>query len=88
MYSERFVEEVLAASGLGTDSVVLDPWLGVGTTTAVAARSGIRAVGFDINPAMVATVGTELRRVTYPDSTTPEQVVGELLLQDIRAVFR
>jgi SAM-dependent methyltransferase len=54
MYSEPFVEEVLAASGLGADSVVLDPWIGVGTTAVVAARSRMRAIGLDINPAMVA----------------------------------
>jgi DNA modification methylase len=54
MFSEQFAEEVLAAAGLPAGAVVLDPWLGVGTTTAVAARSGLRAIGMDINPAMVA----------------------------------
>jgi ubiquinone/menaquinone biosynthesis C-methylase UbiE len=53
MFSERFAKEVLTIAGLPAGSVVLDPWLGVGTTTAVAARSGMRTVGVDINPAMV-----------------------------------
>lgn len=54
MFSERFAEEVLAAAGLRSGAVVLDPWLGVGTTTTMAARTGLQSVGVDINPAMVA----------------------------------
>lgn len=54
MFSERFAEEVLATASLRSGAVVLDPWLGVGTTTAVATRNGMRSVGVDINPAMIA----------------------------------
>src|SRR5579872_3993187 len=54
MFSELFAEEVLAQAGLGPSSVVLDPWLGAGTTTVVAARNGLQSVGIDLNPAMLA----------------------------------
>jgi ubiquinone/menaquinone biosynthesis C-methylase UbiE len=54
MFSERFAEEVLATAGLCRGAVVLDPWLGSGTTMAVAARSKLCAIGVDINPAMIA----------------------------------
>src|SRR5262245_53618427 len=53
MFSEKFTEEVLSIAGLPKGAVALDPWLGAGTTTAVAARTGLRALGVDINPAMI-----------------------------------
>lgn len=54
MFSEQFAEEVLQAASLPAGAVILDPWLGVGTTTAVAARAGYHAVGVDVNPVMVS----------------------------------
>ncbi len=53
MFSERFAYDAICRLDLPPSSIVLDPWLGSGTTTAVAAQLGYRTYGFDINPAMV-----------------------------------
>lgn len=53
-YSVDFVSDVLAAFSTRTKpSLVLDPWNGSGTTTAVAANAGHASVGMDLNPALV-----------------------------------
>lgn len=54
MFSEQFAEEAIEMAALGPNSLVLDPWLGAGTTTAVAARNGLQSIGVDLNPAMIA----------------------------------
>src|SRR5947209_842626 len=54
MFSDAFARRVILDSAVPSGAVVLDPWLGVGTTTAAAANLGYRGVGVDINPAMVA----------------------------------
>jgi DNA modification methylase len=70
MFSEKFAEDVLSAACLKPGSVVLDPWLGVGTTTAVAARAGFQAVGIDINPAMVTVAsGRSISKAAAVDAT-------------------
>jgi DNA modification methylase len=55
-YSPDFVEDVLRIAGVGADrgiTHVLDPWVGAGTTAAVAGGLGLNATGVDINPALV-----------------------------------
>lgn len=51
-FSESFARDVLESFGLTDDEIILDPWNGSGTTTAVAARLGKRSIGIDINPSM------------------------------------
>lgn len=51
-YSGHFVHDVLQSFDATQRSVVLDPWNGSGTTTAIAALIGCEARGFDLNPAM------------------------------------
>jgi hypothetical protein len=51
-FSERFVESTLLRIEASPSDLILDPWNGSGTTTAVCARSGIPSVGVDLNPAM------------------------------------
>jgi len=53
MFSQVFAERVISDAKLDAEAVVLDPWLGVGTTTAAAAALGFHALGVDINPVMV-----------------------------------
>lgn len=53
MYSPRFVESAFQKLSLGEKDWILDPWNGTGTTTSVAWRFGITAVGLDVNPVMV-----------------------------------
>jgi len=52
MFSEQFARAVIDSAKLSAGSTILDPWLGVGTTIAVAAKCGHHAIGRDINPAM------------------------------------
>lgn len=52
-YSSGFVEDVFSILDLPSDALVLDPWLGGGTTAEVSARRGIPVWGFDINHAML-----------------------------------
>ncbi|EKN3950953.1 hypothetical protein DVQ18_09600 [Yersinia enterocolitica] len=51
-YSESFVLSVINAEGLKADAVVLDPWMGSGTTGLVCQKQNIDCIGTDINPVM------------------------------------
>lgn len=53
-FSEKFVEDLLPLLELDPNTVVLDPWNGAGTTTAVSSRCGFRSVGIDRNPVLIA----------------------------------
>jgi SAM-dependent methyltransferase len=59
-FSADFVRDVFGDLGLGADGLVIDPWNGSGTTTAVADELGVRAWGGDINPAMVVIAKARL----------------------------
>ena len=59
-YSEAFVESIIKQLPLTGSSVVLDPWNGAGTTTAVASRLGYSSIGLDINPALVVVARARL----------------------------
>lgn len=52
-FSNEFARKLLGSCGLAHQSLILDPWNGSGTSTAVAAQFGHRAIGVDINPVMV-----------------------------------
>ena len=52
-FSSGFVEDVLVHLNLAPASTVLDPWNGTGISTQVTQRKGYRAIGVDLNPAMV-----------------------------------
>lgn len=52
-YSENFVEDMLDYLGADESSIVLDPWMGSGTTALVCQKRGIKSLGIDINPVMV-----------------------------------
>ena len=58
-FTEEFAEAVLAEY-LGDCTLILDPWSGSGTTSAVCARLGIRSVGVDINPALTVVARARL----------------------------
>lgn len=53
-FSSDFVSDIIDNFGLTGDSLLLDPMNGSGTTTTVASRRGIPAIGIDANPAMTA----------------------------------
>src|SRR5258708_37001369 len=52
-FSRGFVEDALNQLGLNTGAVLLDPWLGGGTTAEVATATGLQFRGFDLNPSML-----------------------------------
>ncbi|WP_166733784.1 DNA methyltransferase [Serratia fonticola] len=51
-YSESFVLSVLSKEELAPNAVVLDPWMGSGTTGLVCQKQNINCIGADINPIM------------------------------------
>lgn len=51
-YSESFVNSVLQAENICSGAVVLDPWMGSGTTGITCQRQQISCIGTDINPVM------------------------------------
>ncbi|MQR00986.1 DNA methyltransferase [Glaciimonas soli] len=65
-YSSSFALNVLKSLSLDKDALVLDPWNGSGTTTNAANSLGYKAVGFDLNPAMV--VVAKANAVSYADA--------------------
>ena len=52
-YSAGFVEDTLNQLDLDPNAILLDPWLGAGTTAEVAATRGYQVRGYDLNPAML-----------------------------------
>lgn len=65
-YSASFVDGILA-SVLGTprETVVLDPFAGVGTTLVEAMRQGYDTVGFEINPYAALACEVKLRAAEH-----------------------
>lgn len=59
-FSEQFVADLLPQPNGSSANVVLDPWMGSGTTMRVAHRLGHRAIGVDLNPAMVVIARARL----------------------------
>ncbi len=49
-FSPSFVRKLLASLDLGSNSLVFDPYLGLGTTCLEASRLGIPSIGVEINP--------------------------------------
>lgn len=69
-FSSDFVASALARH-FSAASYVVDPWNGSGTTTAVAARRGLRCAGLDINPAITVVARARLTPVSIRDSIEP-----------------
>jgi DNA modification methylase len=58
-YADNFVADIVAALP-GSAEMILDPWNGSGTTTAVATAASLGSRGFDINPAAVVIATARL----------------------------
>ncbi|MGI9067563.1 MAG: hypothetical protein ACR2HX_14325 [Pyrinomonadaceae bacterium] len=48
-----FVEDIISYLDLADRAILLDSWLGAGTTAEVATAKGFQLRGFDLNPAML-----------------------------------
>ena len=60
-YSKKLVEHFIKHYGISKNSVVLDPFSGVGTTLLTCKQNGIKSIGFDVCPlfAFVSKVKTQ-----------------------------
>jgi DNA modification methylase len=61
-FAQSFVEQQILELNLPSDSTILDPWCGSGTTLAAARRFGHQSFGFDIN--LVSVVLSKSRFAT------------------------
>lgn len=59
-FSSFFVRQLLSSLAMKPSSTILDPWNGSGTTTKTASDLGHRAIGIDLNPAMVVVAKARL----------------------------
>ncbi len=69
-YSSSFVRDALRIAGYPTPHV-LDPWVGAGTSAAVAAHHGLRFTGVDINPVLVVVAKARLLRLGSTETLEP-----------------
>jgi len=75
-YSKRFVDLYLKRFGVTKDSIVLDPFCGVGTTLLACKQSGISSVGFDVSPLCI--FASKVKTQDY-DMESLEKYVKEAL---------
>lgn len=75
-FPASFARSVLERVQARCQGIVLDPWNGSGTTTAVASDLGMTAVGVDLNPAAIVIARGKLARFDSP-------VHGRELLEQI-----
>ncbi len=75
-YSKTFVEEALGRHATA-ESVVLDPFAGVGTTLIEADLAGHEAIGFEINPYATFAARTKLTAHRI-DSSRLREAIGAL----------
>lgn len=72
-YSPGFVADMAGYLQVDkqADAIVLDPWNGSGTTTAVCSQRGILSAGFDLNPAMVVVARARMLDRAISSSLVP-----------------
>lgn len=70
-YSATFVQDYLKLLAPEAESLLLDPWVGSGTTLLEGARVGLRGVGTDLNPAMVVVTKARLLQRSISESLRP-----------------
>lgn len=59
-YSHTFIGRIIKSADLSSESIILDPWNGAGTSTTMASVYGYRSIGIDLNPAMVVIAKAKL----------------------------
>lgn len=80
-YSETFVESVLQYEKINfTDkTVVLDPWIGSGTTGVVCQKNGVNCIGIDINPCMATFSAAKSNKVLSLLKENNQQILESIL---------
>ena len=75
VYPEKLCDRAILAGSL-PGGVVLDPFIGVGTTAVVAKRLGRRYLGFELNPDYVAMARRRIRSVLRVRHVSPTQLAA------------
>ena len=78
VYLEELIETPILA-GCPEDGIVLDPFIGSGTTAVVAKKLGRNYIGIDINPEYCKMAQERLQGLTYKDKQSIQQ--GQLTLE-------
>ncbi|EGR1192369.1 MULTISPECIES: DNA methyltransferase [Vibrio harveyi group] len=75
-YSESFVRSVInnEITNLGQDSIILDPWVGSGTTGIVCQKLGFNCIGIDVNKAMAVFSSAKSSSLISQKSTLDESL--------------
>lgn len=68
-YSEDLVRAIIATSNVATNSIILDPFCGVGTTNLVAQSLGYKNFGYDISPIALLAARVKTRHYSESDKT-------------------
>lgn len=71
-----------------SDAVVLDPFMGGGTTVGEALRLGCKVVGCDLNPVAWYLVSQAMRRADIPQLTESFQRVADKVADPISDMYR
>lgn len=79
MFASDFVDSVLCQIDVPKGLIVLDPWVGTGTTTESCNKHGLSSVGLDVNPVMVIIAkGRTVKSDTVENLYNIAQVVSSL----------
>lgn len=72
------------------DQVVLDPFLGIGSTVVAARDQGMRGIGIELYPKFynIAAERLSVRQLSFRDLSSPEPPPPEIVLGDARNVLR
>lgn len=70
-FSTQFANAVLDLFAQAESAIVLDPWNGSGTTTAVTAGRGFEGYGYDLNPVMLVAARARLLNKRERSSLIP-----------------
>ncbi|ERH11842.1 MAG: DNA methylase, partial [halophilic archaeon J07HB67] len=84
-YSDRLVEGLFEEFDVSADDLVLDPFVGTGTTALVAKRHGVDAIGVDTSPASVLSARV---KTTWQVDLSTFRRRREKLLQRVEPAFR
>ena len=63
-FPEKLIEPCILA-GCKKDGIVLDPFVGSGTTAAVAVKNDRKYIGIDINPDYTAIAKERIEKISY-----------------------
>jgi len=84
---ERYHTSVDIPAETGTDPIILDPFMGGGTTLIEAVRLGVRAVGVDLSPVAWWTVRQELLAVPLEQLDHAYDLVRRACAVNLRALY-